>query len=323
MINLTDKKFFYTYLLKYKIFHMSRPILNLKYFIMLSLAILTSHFLIAQMPIRSFRKDSIPITYWKQPWLTDVGNSMLNIDIREVHDPYEKCDSLSVDYEGFFYYCGDIVGGIKNLLATPTLSIPHIRFLNLPQKKRRVYFYGFGQNMQWSKTLETTGNNSSIKDKSRLITTDGIQYIDARDIILKIMSQNFNFSVHLVEDSLVELSLRIVDYSKLFKAQISHEESQNGKYRYADTIQKPHFIIMRHNLQGFSYFIEQKINHYTYNDTNSLFTDFFHIELPTQLFINADDENILKIKNYLEDNYGLTLVSSKKLEKVYEIKFND
>ena len=278
------------------------------------------HFLFTQVITDSVRKDNR--IYWKQPLLSDVGNSMLNIDVRELNDTYEKCDSLSVDYEGFFYYCGDIVGGIKNLLATSKLSIPHIRFQNFPKERKKIYFYGFGQNMQWSKTLEATRNSLGVKDKNRLLT-DTIQYIDARDIILKILSQNFNFSVNLMEDSLVVLSLQIVDYQKLSKAQISYNQSQNGEYRYADTIKKPHFIVMRHNLRGFSYFLEQKTNYYTSDNTNSLLNNFFHIELPQQLFLNTDDENILAIKKYLEEHYGLTLSMSKELKKVYEIKFNE
>ena len=43
------------------------------------------------------------------------------------------------------------------------------------------------------------------------------------------MSENFNFDVHLIDDTLTIFTLKIVDDSKLSKAQITYKEFQNGQ----------------------------------------------------------------------------------------------
>lgn len=253
--------------------------------------------------------------------LREVTSGFLSFDVREVQNEFEKCfPPNSEDYGGLINYCGDIVGGIKNLLQTNIYSTPHIRFLNNPLKNRNVYFYSYGYDMLWGKPIdliENKGNNNKIEN---FFNTD-IKKIDVRSIILNIMSKNFNFEVQLIDDTLTVFALKIVDEYKLSKAQITYNEFQNGQFQYADSLKHPPFLIVRHNMQNFAYFIEQKTNSYTYDETRAENNKYFHIEIPKDIFDNI--ENYSKIKSYLEEYYGLTLIKSKKLEKVYEIKFND
>ena len=51
--------------------------------------------------------------------LRGVISGFLSFDVREVQNEFEKCfPPNSEDYGGLINYCGDIMGGIKNLLKT-------------------------------------------------------------------------------------------------------------------------------------------------------------------------------------------------------------
>lgn len=249
------------------------------------------------------------IRHLKRILLSDESSSFLRFDVTEVREPWETCEPLSDDFGGIFNYCGDLVGGIKNLLQTDLWTTPHIRFENQPIENKKIYFYGFGDFMKATKSLDTSKCYSAP------------HYVDIRAMILKTLQYRYNFDVRLTEDSLTTISFKVNDYKKLYAHQITYEEYQNMPLLQTITATHPDYQVYRNNILFVVNEIGKKWNLYIYDDTNVKFADFFHLEIPKDILETPD--KIYELTNYLEENYGLSLSKVKKMKQVYIIKFNN
>ena len=233
----------------------------------------------------------------------DLG-ALFNLYVTEM---YEPCLPISVDAGPIFKYCGDIEGGIINLLQkTHIRTYPNIFFLNHPLKKRYVLFYGMGSHMKGKAMYE----NNNCNDSTFL-------YINGHEIVLKILKNQFNFTITERQDSLECFELLEKDSIKLLASQIPLSVKLKGQTT-DDPINKP-----IHNVQGhlwyIAWLIEKKWNKFVDSNVERGYIPFY-IDIPAELFDSSDRHEQLNL--YLETQYGLTISKKKKLKTVYYVKFN-
>lgn len=234
------------------------------------------------------------------------SHTYLNLRIEEVTDTAEDYfRPFSDDLGGVFGYCGDIVGGIVNLLQTDIHTTPHLHFLNKPQEKRYVLFYAQGWDLKGGKT----------QDSSKCYSKD--LYFDGRDMILKLMEKHFDFKVQESKDSLEYLELNIKDTTKLFGRKTVPEGCLLSGGTSIDSIENS-FNGSCASLLWISVYLEQKLNIYNDDATNTLGT-YFDYKIPLELLTSYD--KIPELNSYLEAYMGLTITKTKKLETVYTVKF--
>ena len=270
--------------------------------------------IIITKPSIKISKFDSTIKVLKRPLFQNYSSSLLALEVKEVYEPWETCEPFSDDY-GHFSYCGDIVGGIKNLLETDLGSIPHLRFENQPMEKRKVYFYGIGLNVRLQKSKDTV--NSLFSDRRYVNNT---HYIDCRAIILKTMEDHFQFEVIETEDSLDLLELQIVDINKLYSLRSNESEciKRKGGNGWVDTISGD-YISSCLPLEFIAYNTEITLNTYTKDMTGN--RDYYSFRMPKKYIepnIKLEDLN-----NYLEENLGVKFFKKKKFSKVYTIKFKN
>lgn len=181
-----------------------------------------------------------------KPFFTDY-KTFFEIKVKEVSDTTKP---FSFDSGPVFGYCGDIVGGIKNLLQTNISSTPHVFFENKPLQNHYVLFYGFGSNMDGSKISDTSKCYSNVNS------------FNGREIALKILEQQFNFEVKESKDSLEYIELKISDYSKLLLHKTPIEKCNQGGWAMEDTINN-YYLGTCSSLVWISTRIEKKLNIYT------------------------------------------------------------
>jgi hypothetical protein len=260
----------------------------------------------------AFIKDSITISRKKlieRPLFKDFSGN-LSLEVKEVYEPWETCEPFSDDF-GNFTYCGDVIGGIKNLLQTDSWATPHLHFENQPVEKRKVYFHGIGTNVKASKSMDTTKYYSNS------------YYIDCRAIILKIMAEHFEFEVQETEDYLDLLELYIVDTSKLYSLRSPTKDciEEKGGHGYADSI--PNIYISKClPLWFIADQTERSLNTFTTDMTGDLH-HYYSFRMPRKYI----EPNIIleDLNNYLEENIGVKFVRKKKTikSKIYNIKFKN
>jgi hypothetical protein len=206
-------------------------------------------------------------------------------------------------------YCGNVKGGIMNLLQRETGATPHIQFLNNPPNQRYVLFYGQGSYM----------SSAEVMDTSSKMECYGHQTFNVRDMVMTMMTDLFDFEIKQISDSLDVLKLKIIDYKKLQKYKKKLQECISGEY-YFDENTKDYYIkcaSMNLLTQG----IERSLNIFTYDEANTGESDYFDIILPHKYLESSGKIDELNV--YLETKYGLTLKKEKSLEKVYTIRFNN
>jgi hypothetical protein len=234
-------------------------------------------------------------------------NHFFGLKVEEI----EEVDAYAMPFNddivgGMFGYCGDLIGGITNLLQTS--GHPHytfyIRFLNTPPKKRYVLFCGYGSNM------------SSIRADSSGCPENSAS-VNGRDIILKIMASEFAFEVKRIQDSLDVIEMKVIDSLKLSlflvpKSQqyvpgIAGIDTKTGKYN-----------LTRAHLSFIAYHIQRYWNMPAYDKTATDKTRY-NFTIPGELLNSID--SLPQLNTYLEQNVGLTLVKAKRLEKIHTIEF--
>ena len=234
------------------------------------------------------------------------GFSLIELKVVEVdstHSPFSD-DSGSI-----WGYCGNVEGGIKNLLQNKILhSTSHIKFLNKPYKKRYVLFYGTGLYM----------NGQGVGDSiSNCYLGHG--HIRGRDIVLDMMSNEFRFEVKQIEDSLEVMELRIIDSAKLnifltpyaqrFMPGSGIKNPNTGEYRS-----------VRSYLWPITKFASKAYNKTVYDETNTDESKSrYDFTIPGGLMDSPNKYD--EFNNYLKQNLGLTLIKTKRLEKIYTIEF--
>jgi hypothetical protein len=205
-------------------------------------------------------------------------------------------------------YCGDIEGGIKNLLQNVLLfSTSHIKFLNRPSKKQYVLFYALGAYV----SNQTVGESPS---KCYLDNS-----VMARGIILNMMATEYNFDVKDKNDSLEVIELRIKDSFKLSLSSTPYNKHFLGGSAKTDTLTKQYNSIRAH-LSYLTMDIGRNWNVLTYDETG-MEKYRYDFTIPSGL-LNSPDK-FSELNRYLEENLGLTLVKTKRLEKIYTIEFKN
>jgi hypothetical protein len=207
-------------------------------------------------------------------------------------------------------YCGNVKGGIINLLQKTTGVTSHIRFLNEPTNERYVLFYGQGMYM----------NGSAVMDTASQIGCYGHITFNGRDMIMTMMANLFNFEIKQIEDSLEVLKLRVVDNSKLHVYQKTLQDCPHGGRTYFDTANKDFHGKCVPTIMLVSG-IESSLNIFIYNEVNTGKSNYFTFIIPHELLESY--EKIDELNQYLETKMGLTLKKEKALEKVYTIRFNN
>lgn len=207
-------------------------------------------------------------------------------------------------------YCGNVREGIINLLQKQTGVTTHIRFLNAPLKQRYVLFYG----------QSFYSHDSEVGDTSSKIACFGPVSFNLRDMVMKIMSQLFNFEVKQSDALIDVLKLRVVDSYKLQAHKKTLAECINGGSSYYDEQTKDYFVKCA-PIDFLLIGIEESLNIVTYDETKHSASDYFNITIPHKYLESLD--KIDELNKYLESKYGLTLKKEKALEKIYTIKFNN
>jgi hypothetical protein len=255
-------------------------------------------------------------------------NYLLNLKIMEVSDTATRFN-ISVGH--LFGYCGDIEGGVVNLLQTEFGSTPHIRFLNKPKQKRYVYFHSNGFHMGGAAVGIPTQNSLSdffykgLSQTARDTTPSRYLNLHGRDIVMEVLKREFNFDVKVLSNSLDVLELKVIDATKLRHFTIPYNEinkPNNGCERFSlvyEYMPQPKFCI-KTILTIFTINLERIWNVYVEDKTNSRPQGYF-LEFPTELFKSY--EMLPQLDHYLKEQYGLTLVRKKEYRTVFNIQFND
>ncbi len=285
-----------------------KPLFLLNFFIIIVLVHLHAQ---DNTPFISENSDSISKDFYKKYQLPSYrpnysSPSFLEIKVMEV-DTSSK--PFSDDSGSIFGYCGDIEGGIKNLLQNKLLySSSHIKFLNQPNEKRCVLFYGRGLYM----------NGMIVGDTAKNCYPDD-SHVKGRDIILKIMATEFGFDVQEIIDSLDVIELRVLDSFKLKNFLIPESQRYVGGSGLIYTKTKEYQSIRAH-LSFIPIHIGRIWNVVTYDETNTD-NNRYDFTIPAELFDSSSQFS--QFNAYIEPNLGLTLIKTKRLEKVYTIQFKN
>lgn len=232
---------------------------------------------------------------------------LANIIVEEIGDTFR---TFSWAGGKVFSYCGDVEGAICNLLGTPMNASPNVRFVNKLENKRYVFISGNGS---WLKTR----NSDDVSN------CDGDFYVDSRGIIMSVLSHHFNFNIEKAYDSLWVYSLKITDKEKLFQHQIplprGDQTYEQSKW-FAPFEDKPIFF-MNTCLNQWPNLLEYRWNVYFDIFQGDIEFSFFNIQIPSNLLTSSD--KYLELKQYFEQNYGLTIERKKEQKKIYNVTFKE
>jgi hypothetical protein len=261
----------------------------------------------------------------QRPYFLDFQGN-LSLIVKEVYEPWVTCEPYSDDF-GMFSYCGDVMGGIKNLLQTDSWATPHLRFENQPSENRKVYFLGIGTNVRQAKSINQEKNPfldmlTNIKNSDSVNTQAPIS-IDCRAIILKIMEKHFEFEVKETEEFLDLLELHIVDTNKLYKltSPIQHCIEESGGHGYTDSI--PGIYIAKCLPLWFIVDdAERQFNTYAADMTGDP-KHYYSFRMPRKYI--EPNLTLVDLNSYLEENMGIKFFRKEKAikSKVYTIKFKN
>ncbi len=238
------------------------------------------------------------------------NNTAFNLTVEEVISDTSKFFAHNSRGGSAIGYSGNIKGGITNLLQSGTGITSHIRFLNEPQNERYVLFYGAGNYM----------NGLQYNDTSSAIGCYGHITFNSRNMVMKIMSDLFDFEIKEIEDSLDVLKLRVVDSSKLYFYKKTPKDCWQGGNGGIDTLTND-YINRCTNFAFFVYDLECHWKTFIYDETNSIDSDYFTFRIPHELIESI--EKLDELNKYLEKTMGLVITKEKKLEKVYIVRFNN
>jgi hypothetical protein len=208
-------------------------------------------------------------------------------------------------------YCGNVKGGIINLLQKETGVTPHIRFLNDPVNQRYVLFYGEGQYM----------SGAEVMDTSSKIACYGYTTFNTKDMVMTMMANMFNFEIKQIDNYIDALKLRIIDNDKLEKYKRPLQECAlfGGTGGLEENTKDCYIKCAPINMltQG----IERSLNIFTYDEANTGQSDYYDITIPHKYLESL--EKIDELNQYLANKYGLVLKKEKALEKVFTIRFHN